>query len=217
MNSAVIVAGGQGIRLGSDLPKQFHHLCGKEVLSYSVEIFLNHSNIQEIIIVTHEDWIDHVRKNYPQCISVTGGKRRQDSSLKGVLATNINSENILIHDAARPFLTTEIIDDCLSALRNSDASAPIMDSTNSLIEFKENQIFLVNRQNIKSVQTPQSFKRNLILDVLKSSIEGTDEIGMLLKFDHSKKIQLVDGDANNIKITTKTDLTVATSILEGLN
>ena len=217
MNSAVIVAGGMGIRFGLDLPKQFHNLCGKEILAFSVETFLRHSNIQEVIIVAHEDWVDHVRKNYPQCISVTGGKRRQDSSLKGVLATNINSNNILIHDAARPFLNSEIIDDCLAALKNSDASAPVLDSTNSLIELKKNQISWVNRRNIKSVQTPQCFKRNLILDVLKSSIEGTDEIGMLLKFDHSKKIQLVDGDANNIKITTKTDLTVATSILERLN
>ena len=217
MNSAVIVAGGMGIRLGLDLPKQFHNLCGKEILSYSVETFLNHSNIQEVIIVTHEDWINHVRKNYPQCISIIGGKRRQDSSLKGVLATSINSKNILIHDAARPFLSSEIIDNCLSALKNSDASAPILDSTNSLIAFEEDQISSVNRRNIKSVQTPQCFKRNLILDILKSSIEGTDEIGMLLKFDNSKKIQLVDGDANNIKVTTKTDLTVAKSILEGLN
>jgi len=217
LNSAVIVAGGRGIRLGLDLPKQFHDLCGREILSYSVETFLNHPEIHEVVIVTPFDWVDHVVQNYPKCITVEGGTRRQDSSLNGVLATNINSENVLIHDAARPFLTTEIIDDCLSALKNSDASAPIMDSTNSLIEFKENQISPVNRQNIKSVQTPQCFKRNLILDVLKSSIEGTDEMGMLLKFDHSKKIQLVDGGANNIKITTKTDLTVATSILEGLN
>lgn len=217
MNSAVIVAGGKGIRLGLDLPKQFHNICEKEILSYSVETFLNHSNIQEVIIVTHEDWVEHVRKNYPGCITVTGGKRRQDSSLKGVLATDIDSENILIHDGVRPFLTTEIIDDCLSALKKSDASAPLMDSTNSLIEFKKNKISLVNRQNIKSVQTPQCFRRNLILDVLQSFIEGTDEIGMLLEFDPSKKIQFVNGDANNIKITTKTDLAVATSIIKGLH
>jgi len=217
MNSAVIVAGGMGARLGLDLPKQFHNLCGKEIISYPIETFLNHSNIQEVIIVTHKDWMEHVRTNYPGCIAVSGGKRRQNSSLKGVLATNINSENILIHDAARPFLTTEIIDDCLSALEKSDASAPIMNSTDSLIEFKKKQIYSINRQNIKSVQTPQCFKRNLIIDVLNSSIEGTDEIGMLLKFDYSKKIQFVDGDANNIKITTTADLTTAISILEGFN
>ena len=217
MNSAVIVAGGIGIRFGLDVPKQFHNLCGKEILSYSIETFLSHPKIHEVIIVAHEDWIDHVTKNYPRCISVTGGKRRQDSSLKGVLATSINSKNILIHDAARPFVTTEIISNCLVSLEDSQASAPILDSINSLIEFKENQISSVNRQNIKSMQTPQCFKRNLILNVLKSSIEGTDEMGMLLGFDHSKKIQLVDGDANNIKITTKTDLAVARSILEGSN
>ena len=217
MNSAVIVAGGMGIRFGLDLPKQFHNLAGKEILSYSVEAFLNHPNIQEVIIVVHEDWLDHVRKNYPQCIPVIGGERRQNSSLNGVAATNINSENILIHDAARPFLNSIIIDDCLAALRHSDAAAPILDSTNSLIELKENQIASVNRRNIKSVQTPQCFKRNIILDVLRLSIKGTDEIGMLLKFNPSAKIQFVNGDSNNIKITTKTDLTMAASILEGLS
>ena len=214
MNSAVIVAGGVGSRLGLDLPKQFYTLRKKEILSYSIETFLNHPNIHEVIIVVHKDWIEHVRKKYPGCISVIGGKRRQDSSLNGVLATNSNSKNILIHDAARPFLSTKIIDDCLSALKHLDASAPILDSTNSLIELKENQIFSVDRQNIKSVQTPQCFKKDLILQVLSSSIEGTDEIGMLLNFDNSKKIQFVDGHANNIKITTKTDLIIALKIIE---
>lgn len=216
MNSAVIVAGGMGSRLGLKFPKQFHDLSGKEILSYSFETFLNHPKIQEVIIVTHEDWVDHVRKIYPLCISVIGGKSRQESSLNGVLATNINSKNILIHDAARPLISTDIIDDCLSALKNSDASAPILDSVNSLIELKGNQISPLNRQNIKSVQTPQCFKKDLILKVLRSSLEGTDEIGMLLNFDSSKKIQFVDGHANNIKITTKSDLIIALKIIEDL-
>ena len=214
MNSAVIVAGGNGTRLGLDSPKQFHNLCGKEMLSYSVETFLNHSNIQEVIIVAHDDWINHVRKNYPQCISVTAGKRRQDSSLKGVLATNINSENILIHDAARPFISTKIISDCISALENSSASAPILDSTNSLIELNESQISYVNRDNIKIVQTPQSFKRSLIINMLNSGNDGTDEIGILLKYNANETIIFVEGNSKNFKITTPADLIVATSILK---
>ena len=214
MNSAVIVAGGNGTRLGLDSPKQFHSLCGKEILSYSVETFLNHSNIQEVIVVAHDDWINHVRKNYPQCISVTAGKRRQDSSLKGVLATNINSENILIHDAARPFVSAKIISDCISALENSSASAPILDSTNSLIELNERQISYVNRDNIKIVQTPQSFKRSLIINMLNSGNDGTDEIGILLKYNANETIIFVEGNSKNFKITTPADLIVATSILK---
>ena len=215
MNSAIIVAGGTGSRIGGDIPKQFMEIGSKEILSYSVETFSNHAEIQEVIIVCHKDWIEHTNKNYKNCTIVMGGEKRKNSSLNGVLATDMNSENILIHDAARPMISSKIISDCLSALKYSDASAPIIDSTNSLVNLEENQVLFVNRQNIKLVQTPQCFKRNLILDVLNSSIEGTDEIGMLLNFDNSKKILLVDGEANNIKITTKIDLVVATSILEG--
>ena len=214
MNSAVIVAGGRGIRLGLDLPKQFHDLCGQEIISYSVETFLNHSEIHEVIIVTSYEWVDHVTKNYPKCIIVEGGIRRQDSSLNGVLATNIKSENILIHDAARPFVTAGVISDCLMSLEKAHVSAPIMDSTNSLIELNDKQVSFIDRNHIKTVQTPQCFKRALILEVLNSSIDGTDEVGMLLKYNPKKKIDFVKGDSSNFKITSPTDLIIASSLLE---
>ena len=217
MNSAIIVAAGKGLRVGLNYPKQFHKLDGKEILSYSVNKFINHPKIHEVIIVCHEDWAEHSKKYYPRCITVIGGKRRQDSSLNGVLATNINSENILIHDAARPFITTKLIDECLSALENFDASAPIIDSNNSIIKLDENKILSIKREEIKLVQTPQCFNRNLIIDILESSIDGTDEIGMLLQFDRKKRIKLVQGHVNNIKITTKLDLILAASILKESN
>ncbi|MBC8311526.1 MAG: 2-C-methyl-D-erythritol 4-phosphate cytidylyltransferase [Candidatus Marinimicrobia bacterium] len=217
MNSAIIVAGGRGSRLGLDRPKQFLKLNGKEILSYSVDTFTNHPNIHEVIIVCHKDWIEHTKKYYPKCIVVNGGKRRQDSSLKGVLATNIASKNVLIHDAARPFITAKLIDECISAIKSFDASAPILDSNSSLIELKDGKILSVKRDNIKSVQTPQCFNRNLILDVLNSSLKGTDEIGKLLQFDSNKRIKLVQGHANNFKITMKLDLILASSILKELS
>jgi len=214
LNSAVIVAGGRGIRLGLDLPKQFHDLCGREIISYSVKTFLNHPNIHEVIIVTPCDWVDHVTKNYSKCIVVEGGKKRQDSSLNGVLATNSESENILIHDAVRPFVTVGLISDCLNSLGKAHVSAPIIDSTNSLIGLNGKQVSFVDRNCIKAVQTPQCFKRELILEVLNSSVDGTDEVGMLLKYNPKKKIEFVKGDSSNFKITSPTDLIIASSLLE---
>ena len=85
MNSAVIVAGGIGLRIGSDIPKQFLKIKGKEILSFSVKTFLEHPQINEVIIVSHPDWIKIVSKNYPNCKVIKGGERRQDSSLNGVL------------------------------------------------------------------------------------------------------------------------------------
>ena len=214
MNSTVIVAGGRGIRLGLDLPKQFHDLCGREIISYSVETFLNHPDIHEVIIVTPYDWVDHATKNYPECIVVEGGTKRQDSSLNGVLATNIKSENILIHDAVRPFVTARVISDCLNSLAKAHVSVPIMDSTNSLVGLHDKQVSFIDRNHIKTVQTPQCFKRALILEVLNSSIDGTDEVGMLLKYNPKKKIEFVKGDSSNLKITSPTDLIIASSLLE---
>ena len=146
--------------------------------------------------------------------AVEGGTKRQDSSLNGVLATNIESENILIHDAVRPFVTARVISDCLNSLEKAHVSVPIMDSTNSLIELNNKQVSFVDRNHIKTVQTPQCFKRALILEVLNSSIDGTDEVGMLLKYNPEKKIEFVKGDSSNLKITSPIDLIIASSLLE---
>ena len=214
MNSVVIVAGGNGLRFGGDIPKQFYKLNGKEILSYSVSTFYKHPQIDEVVIVCHPDWVDHVKSKYPKCIVVEGGKKRQDSSLNGVLAINIESENILIHDAVRPLVTARIITDCLNSLEKAHVSAPIMDATNSLIGLNDKQVSFVDRNHIKTVQTPQCFKRALILEVLNSSIDGTDEVGMLLKYNSKKKIEFVKGDSSNLKITSPTDLIIASSLLE---
>ena len=104
MNSAVIVAGGSGNRFGSKIPKQFIKIDGQEILAFSVKTFLEHPEIDEVIIVSHLEWIKIVSENYSDCKVVEGGKRRQDSSLNGIRATSENTENVLIHDAARPFI-----------------------------------------------------------------------------------------------------------------
>ena len=214
MNSAVIVAGGIGSRTSLNYPKQFYNLCDREILSYSVETFKKHPEINEVIIACHKDWINHVQKKYPKCIIVIGGERRRDSVLNGIMATDSASKNVLIHDGARPFVTSEIISNCIQALNNSSACAPILDSLDSLVKLDENNISYVNRSKIKSLQTPQCFKRSLIINVLNSEYEGSDEIGILLQYKSTEKIQFVEGNPKNIKITTPNDLVIATSILK---
>jgi len=206
VNSAVIVAGGTGSRFGNKTPKQFNKIHSKEILSFSVKTFLSHPEIDEVIIVSHSDWMDHVVTKYPECHVVSGGKRRQNSSLNGITATSSKCLNVLIHDAARPFVTAEIISDCLSALGNYDGSAPIILPTDSLIKWDGQKAISVDRSNIKIVQTPQCFKKIIISDVLKSDITGTDEIGMLLSLYPESKLKFIPGCADNIKITTQNDL-----------
>ena len=206
MNSAVIVAGGTGARFGNKTPKQFNKIHSKEILSFSVKTFLSHPEIDEVIIVSHPDWLDHVATKYPECHVVAGGKHRQNSSLNGVTATSSECLNVLIHDAARPFVTAEIISDCLSALGNYDGSAPIIPAIDSLVKWDGQKAHFVERSDIQIVQTPQCFKKQIILDVLESDISGTDEIGILLRLYPESKVKFIDGNIDNIKITTQNDL-----------
>ena len=206
MNSAVIVAGGSGDRFGKEIPKQFIQIHGQEILSFPVKTFLQHPKIDEVIIVSHPDWVDHVASQYSECHVVLGGKCRQESSLNGVTATSAESINVLIHDAARPFVTEEIISDCLSALTNHDGSAPIIPATDSLIKWNGQKAHFEERSDIQIVQTPQCFKKQFIIDILESDISGTDEIGMLLRLYPESKVKFIEGNIDNIKITTQNDL-----------
>ena len=206
MNSAIIVSGGLGTRFGGDTPKQFIKINGQEILSFSVKTFLNHPQIDEVIIVSPKKWRKHVISQYPECHVVLGGKRRQDSSLNGVMATSDKSTNVLIHDAVRPFISSQIISKCLSALKTFDASAPIIPSIESMVKWNGKKADFIDRAEIQIVQTPQCFKKHTIIDILKSNFQGTDEIGMLLKFHPNSKIKLIDGNIDNIKITSQNDM-----------
>ena len=206
MNSAVIVAGGSGNRFGSKIPKQFIKIDGKEILSFSVKTFLEHPQINEVIIVSHLEWLKIVSETYSDCKVVEGGKRRQDSSLNGIRATSENTENVLIHDAARPFITPTIISDCLEALKKCEGTAPVLNIPNSLIQLDNGRATYVDRSKICELQTPQCFKRGLILKILESNIEGTDEIGMVLRKIPEIQLEFVQGSLNNAKITTDSDI-----------
>ena len=206
MNSAIIVAAGIGTRFGGNIPKQFVKIDGKEILSFSVNTFKIHPQIDEVIIVCHNKWMDHVSTYYPDCIVVGGGKRRQDSSLNGIKAVSSQSLNVLIHDAARPFVSNEIITNCLAALKKADGSAPVMDISNSLIQVEKERTTHVDRSKIKEVQTPQCFEKEFILQVLTAETEGTDEIGMVLKTFSDSRLEFITGSPMNNKITSNLDL-----------
>ena len=206
MNSAIILAAGIGTRFGGNIPKQFVKIDGKEILSFSVNTFRTHPQIDEVIIVCHNKWMDHVSTYYPDCIIVEGGVRRQDSSLNGIKAVSNQSLNVLIHDAARPFVSNEIITNCLTALEKADGSAPVMDISNSLIQVEKERTTHVDRSIIKEVQTPQCFEKEFILQVLTDETEGTDEIGMVLKTFSDSRLEFITGSPMNNKITSNLDL-----------
>ena len=211
MNSVLIVAAGQGKRIGGNTPKQFIKLNGKTVLSYSIDTFKSIKEISEIIIVTSKDWVPSLSSIYKDCKIVVGGDTRRKSVKKGVRACSNNTENILIHDAARPFITKKIINDCLTLLTDNDISVPLINTHDTLLNIND-EIKYLNRESIKGIQTPQCFKMKKLKIALKLNYDSTDEISLFLKKFPNTKIGFTKGSKLNFKVTNKDDLFIARSI-----
>ena len=216
--SAIIPAAGLGVRLGEE--KQFKLLAGYPLFIHSIRTFINFPKIDEIVVVVPKnkkkiiyDWLTPIshKKNI---IVIHGGSRRQDSVKNGVLSSN--SDLICIHDAARPFITTKIIEECIISAKNSDGAVVAIPST-STVKYSKNNIIekTINRDNVWLAQTPQVFWRDKLLkayDNLDKTDILTDESVLMEKMGY--KISLVLGDKANFKITTLEDWKRAESYLQ---
>lgn len=214
MNSAIILAGGIGKRLNSEIPKQFIRLDnGKRIIDFSIEAFKKNKNINEIIIVLPPDWIDRYGSDYIDYTLVSGGKERYESSKEGLLACCPESRNVLIHDAARPLISQNLIDDCIYYLNQYDAVAPCIAATDSLIEV-DDEVSYLNRSNIKFIQTPQGFNKNLLLNVM-ADIENdvSDDMSAVLAYDKNINYKFFQGEVYNFKITHDLDIKIFNNIL----
>ena len=209
VNWVVIVAAGTGNRLGGTLPKQFMSLGGREILDYSVQAFAKHPAIDGIIIVVAEPFIDRTRKQYPNYPVIVGGATRQESSARGVAACPNTTAKILIHDAARPFVSQHIISECLAALDDHDAAAPAVPVKDSIVMESGLTWQQVDRHHLRAMQTPQGFRTEIIRTAHISGTIGTDEIGLVLASNSNASVHLFEGDVDNFKITTPLDLELA--------
>ena len=212
MTSAIILAGGTGNRMNSETPKQFLHIKNNMmVVDYSINTFKKNSEIDEIIIVCHKDWTDRIASHENnKCNIVIGGESRTESVLKGLLNCKKTTKNVLIHDAARPFITEKLIIDSLNNLNESDASIPVLSCDDSLINTSNIKIQYLDRTDIKFIQTPQGFKYQKILEALKNNSKNyTDDFSAFLDYHKDSKYTLFVGDKKNFKITTEEDLDLA--------
>jgi len=224
-NIALILASGTGERFGLNIPKQFYEINGKTILEYSIEAFESHEKIDEIILVTNPMFRDLTQEildknNYKKITKVlNGGKTRVESSYIGTKDID-NGVNVLIHDAVRPFVYKEIIDRNIEALNKYNAVGTAINSSDTIIQIDDNGFItqIPNRKYLRRIQTPQSFKSELIKQAHKLALEDTsavftDDCGLVIKYNLDK-IFIVDGSENNIKITTKDDLNIVKNILE---
>ena len=214
----ILVAGGSGIRMGSEIPKQFLELCGKPVLMHTIQVFHNFDPESKIILVLPEDqqpfWKGLCLKHSFSLIHqiVSGGKTRFHSVKNGL--SQIEGEGIVfIHDGVRPLVSRETLSRCLETAQESGNAIPVLPVTESLRKLEGNQNISVDRSQYFSVQTPQTFRSKQILEAFQQHFDPafTDDASVAEKAGFP--IFMVEGNSENIKITTPTDLIVAEALL----
>lgn len=226
MNVAIILAGGSGLRLGGELPKQFMQVAGKQVIEYSIEAFEHHALIDEICIVTRADYVQEVValvkcKGYRKVKHVLpGGKERYDSTLASLDAYQDDETNLLFHDAVRPLVSHRIITECIEALQHYNAVGVAVKTTDTIICVDEHECIngTLNRAYLRNVQTPQCFKAGVIRDAYRRALADpnfttTDDCGTVKKYMPDEPVYVVPGDTFNIKLTYKEDLAIMEQLL----
>lgn len=224
----LIVAGGKGLRMGGDLPKQFIPLEGKPVLMHTLEAFHRWDASAELVLVLPEDhqsyWNMLCREigcKVPHRIA-NGGETRFHSVRNGLQFlseeignTSGRNEKVLIavHDGVRPFVSSEVIAACFDEAEKSGAAIPVIPMIDSLRETDEKGSHPVNRSRYFAVQTPQVFCSELLLKAYGQEFSAlfTDDASVVEAM--GEVIHMVTGNRENIKITTPFDLLVAESLI----
>ena len=227
MNIAVVLAGGIGARVGGNLPKQLLPLAdGKTILEHSVDAFDEADCVDEVCIVMHPDYIcvaeKMLRENSWKKVRhiIPGGKERWESSVNAIRkyqevlsADEFLKANILLHDAARPFVSQRIITDVCKALEEHEAVVVAIPSTDTVYEMQDSCVARIpNRSTIMRAQTPQAFRLPLIAEAYAvetqyiASVQATDDCGVVHKNLPNTPIHIVLGEEKNKKITFKEDI-----------
>jgi 2-C-methyl-D-erythritol 4-phosphate cytidylyltransferase / 2-C-methyl-D-erythritol 2,4-cyclodiphosphate synthase len=219
--TAIIAAAGEGRRLGAPLPKQLLDIGGRSILEHSVAAFTSHGRVNDVIVVLPPalaaeppEWLAAAMRS-PSVRVVAGGDRRQDSVANAFDRVASTSDVVLVHDAARPFVTTDLISRAIDgALEHGAAIAalPVSDTVKQVAPGGASPVITatIPRETIFLAQTPQAFRHEVLraaIGVGRSGVEATDEAMLAERAGHP--VHVVAGEASNVKITTAGDLEVA--------
>ncbi len=233
--TALITAGGSGSRMGGGIKKQYLEINNKPILAHTIHRFQITEKIDEIVLTLPEDDIPSVKKNIIERYNFnkvklicSGGSTRQDSVLNALHSIRAEKDDIiLIHDAVRPFISHEIILNCIESLEGSDGSVTAIKPVNTIKELSGQSVsFTLDRSKLISVQTPQSFRTELIRKCSESAkadnFYATDDSALVEKYGEkilgrTPVIKVVEGSSFNIKITDKNDMILASAIFDSLS
>jgi len=220
--AVIIVAGGRGERMNANIPKQFLLLGGRPILMHTIEAFYRFDNSMPLIVVlplAQISYWEELCKKHAFTIRhtvVAGGENRFQSVKLGLSVVQLPAL-VAVHDGVRPLVSSSTIERCFGAADAYDAAIPVMDVVESIRQVDENGSKALDRTRIKTVQTPQVFDGELLTKAYDQDFSPifTDDASVVEAY--GKQVTLVDGNSENIKITTAIDLQIAEMLLPVLN
>ncbi len=231
MISAIVLSGGSGSRMKSDIPKQYLELAGKPILYYALKAFQD-SDVNEIILVASASYVEYCKTQIVEKYSfdkvkavVEGGEERYNSVYEGLKAVSKSCEYVLIHDGARPLVSNEIIEKSINQVKKDKAcvvGVPVKD-TIKVIDESGYAEWTPERSSLWQVQTPQTFEYQLICNAYekvfsdiqdKKALPIITDDAMIVEYAEEKKVRIIQGDYENIKVTTPEDMGVAELFLK---
>lgn len=229
MNTAIILSGGIGTRMGADCPKQYIMVRERPIISYCLDIFQNHPMIDHIVIVADEQWQSFIlewlekQKITKFYQFASAGRTRQHSIYNGLKVSKGCTPDegvVIMHDAARPLVSDQIIADCLIGAKEDGGAMPVITVKDTVYFSKDGRAIeqLLDRSCLYAGQAPEAFRlgeylaiHDQVTDAEIAATVGTSQIA----YRHGMKVRMVPGSERNIKITTPEDLATFESILEG--
>ena len=227
MNIALIIAGGSGVRMHQNIPKQFLTVNERPVIVYTLEAFQKHPEIQEIAVVCIEGW-ESVLWAYANQFNITklkyvipGGPNGQASIRNGIYELEKHhsyADIVLIHDAIRPMVSAEIISDCIRVTQEYGNAITVIPCAEAMMQTEDGEVSTGSypRDKLKRTQTPQGFKLGEICDLHRKALEAgiTNSVASCtLMIEMGKQVYFSAGSEKNIKLTTVDDIDIFKALL----
>lgn len=217
MNTAIIVAAGSGTRFGSDIPKQFVEIGGRQLLSHTLEKFEACDEIAEIVLVLSEDQIPNFRSEISKLRTVVaGGASRAESVRCGLNAVSSDTQIVAVHDGARPLVTVEEIAQTVMKAVETGAACLVAEVSDTIKHVEGGEIVrTVDRTKLRRALTPQAFRVDILrraFDEFGADGSATDECYLVEKL--GIPISCVEGSSLNIKVTRPEDILLAEALLK---
>lgn len=224
---AAVLAGGKGLRMGGEIPKQFVEVGGRPIIIRSVDAFADSGKVDKIFIAVAEEYVDYTKRLIEKfdikvkTQVVCGGRNRNETLFNVLKQIDIRPDDVILtHDAVRPFISNRIIEENISAAREYGACNTVVPAVDTILESSDGKFIerVPIRSNIFHAQTPQSFLVEKLFKLYSSMSSEefenyTDACTVFI--ENGEKVFMVDGDRNNIKITYPEDLEKAENILKG--